>query len=922
MSLHTEKLQEIHIPCDLLERTEDTLEIDGALNRLAGGSAGLLVIEGDAGSGRTSLLNQVVARARLFNIPVLSASGGVSERGVEFGISGQLFGITPPRRPVLTESRDSDTAIAAMYRVLTERCVSGPIAIVVDDVQLLDDVSLRWLSYLSHRLTMLPALLAVAVTRDIEISPAGATLTIELRNRLDAVTLRPAPLSRPAAADLLDRHTGQTAAESVVAACVDLTGGNPLLLVELARTLAQEDIDLGRMTAAQLAEIAPPSVAQYVLSKIAHLPPTVKQVAQALAVLGPSARSDIIKTVCSLSEPAVHDALLILNQLGIVRSIRPPQYVHPLVRNALYADMRADERQSYHLTAAMLLHQEHGAPVEVARHLLAASPEVDPQTVEILCQVAVNLIAGSEHILAAECLRRAICGPISPIRRGQMALTLGTMLESHEPKEAIEYLQQAAAVADHPDQISQTHLALGRVLAGCGRTPEAVDVLLRGAERLAGEPPAVRARLRDLRLMLSLLHADTNRAAGTTLARTTSSVEVTAPTVPRAVRAAWSGVDRSTTVRQMSRFLEESPVPAEYPLEHTAALLALVHADRGDLAAGYLKGIADKAPRVAEVEAVRAVVALVNGDVSQSVQSARNAVALVASGATRPLLLDHRAVLAIALSESGEQAQAALVIGDTGAAGDLPQDWYVNHFLEVRGRLRVAAGEVHTGLADLLECGRRLKHWEVENPLVNGWRCTAAIAMSQVGDYQRALALAEEQLRAAYLWGAPRAIGAALRARGLIEKDPQARTRWLSEAVEQLRNSIAVLDLAQSMLDLGKAMIRQDNLHPAREQLREGLAVAQRCGAAALAAEAHEELLRSGARPRRRAQFGRDSLTAAELRTALMAAEGHTNRQIARELFVTQRTIELHLTNTYRKLQVRNRAELNFALSGGVVAEA
>jgi DNA-binding CsgD family transcriptional regulator len=71
-----------------------------------------------------------------------------------------------------------------------------------------------------------------------------------------------------------------------------------------------------------------------------------------------------------------------------------------------------------------------------------------------------------------------------------------------------------------------------------------------------------------------------------------------------------------------------------------------------------------------------------------------------------------------------------------------------------------------------------------------------------------------------------------------------------------------------------------------------------------------------GARPRRLAFSGVDSLTASERRIAEMAAGGMTNRLISEELFLTRKTIEKHLTNVYRKLDVSSRAELPVALSG------
>jgi DNA-binding CsgD family transcriptional regulator len=98
--------------------------------------------------------------------------------------------------------------------------------------------------------------------------------------------------------------------------------------------------------------------------------------------------------------------------------------------------------------------------------------------------------------------------------------------------------------------------------------------------------------------------------------------------------------------------------------------------------------------------------------------------------------------------------------------------------------------------------------------------------------------------------------------------------------------------------------------------LREGLDLARRCGASALVERAREELVTAGARPRRDALHGRDALTASELRTAQMAAEGRTNREIAQALFVSLRTVETHLTHTYQKLAIQSRDALPGALVG------
>jgi DNA-binding NarL/FixJ family response regulator len=116
-----------------------------------------------------------------------------------------------------------------------------------------------------------------------------------------------------------------------------------------------------------------------------------------------------------------------------------------------------------------------------------------------------------------------------------------------------------------------------------------------------------------------------------------------------------------------------------------------------------------------------------------------------------------------------------------------------------------------------------------------------------------------------------------------------------------LRDSSARLEQAKALVALGAALRRTGSRAEAREPLREALDLAERCGALALAERAREELRATGARPRRSILRGVDALTASELRIARMAAEGLTNREIAQELFVTIRTVEMHLTRTDTK---------------------
>src|SRR5262249_27118951 len=136
------------------------------------------------------------------------------------------------------------------------------------------------------------------------------------------------------------------------------------------------------------------------------------------------------------------------------------------------------------------------------------------------------------------------------------------------------------------------------------------------------------------------------------------------------------------------------------------------------------------------------------------------------------------------------------------------------------------------------------------------------------------------------------------------------------EAVDVLADSPAKLEHAKARTDLGAALRRGNQRSKAREQLRHAVELATICGAKPLVNRAEAELLATGARPRRIAVSGIESLTPSERRVAEMAAEGPTNREIAQALFVTSKTVEVHLSNAYRKLGIASRSQLAAVLAG------
>jgi DNA-binding CsgD family transcriptional regulator len=191
-------------------------------------------------------------------------------------------------------------------------------------------------------------------------------------------------------------------------------------------------------------------------------------------------------------------------------------------------------------------------------------------------------------------------------------------------------------------------------------------------------------------------------------------------------------------------------------------------------------------------------------------------------------------------------------------------------------------------------------------------RTNAARALDRLGRHEEAIALAEEELAAARAWGAPGTVGPVLRVLGLLRGD----IALLEEAVEVLEGSRARHELAKALADLGGALRRDRRPSEAREPLRRALELADACGADGLVEHVRSELYATGARPRTTATGGVDALTASERRVAAFAAEGQSNRDIAQALFVTPKTVEVHLSNAYRKLGIRSRRELAGALDG------
>jgi len=265
-----------------------------------------------------------------------------------------------------------------------------------------------------------------------------------------------------------------------------------------------------------------------------------------------------------------------------------------------------------------------------------------------------------------------------------------------------------------------------------------------------------------------------------------------------------------------------------------------------------------------------------------------------------------------ALVDLGDVAAAVYlaVVQQPGEAARGAEDW--PRFLHARGMVRLAGGDLVGAHSDLAACGAHLAARGIANPAYLPWRSPAAAIHQAFGEHAEAACLLDEQLALARRWGTPRAVGMALHAAGRAGGggDEDAALRLLEEAVELLSRSRARLDLARALVDLGITRHHRGDLAGARAQLRRGLRLAQRCGAATLAATAYQALLAAGGRPHGYQQNGWGALTDTERKIANLLVLGRANAEIAQTLFITMSTVENHIGRIYAKLGIQRRPQL------------
>jgi len=928
----------------LLERDAELAEIERLSEQACAGEGALLVLEGPAGAGKTRLVEAAAVLGKARGMRLLEASASELERELGFGVVRALFeGVLAEagaarRRSLLSGAAgtaasvlwpavgsapaEPAAALHGLFWLVSNLAERERLMLVVDDAHWADQPSLRFLAYLARRLSGLPVLLVVAVRPH---EPGGeAELVSTMSADSSGEVLRPAPLTEAAVARLVAERFAPGAAGEFVAACHAATGGNPFLVGELITALSGDRVAATAENAVRVGQIGPQTVSRAVLARVSRIGSEAGLLTEAVAVLGGRGELRHTAALAGLEQDTAARTADALAQIGVLRPIRPLQFAHPLVHAAVYEAIPPGRRSAMHRAAAKLLAADAASPDRVALHLINAEPAGEQWIIEALRLAAVSARAKGAPEQAAGYLRRALEEPPPPKMRSGFLYELGAAELLARDSAATDHLAQALDETDDPGARGQIALLLGRAAVSSGRLTDARELLGPVIDQLERTEPELVARLESYRSAAGVWNPQFAAELESELPRLRALAERSGAAgrsllLLIAFREAFDGGRNDEILDLCERALDHGRLIQDESgeaLEITWAARALTFIDELDPAERLVNDmVADARKRgsvmgYAAASAWRASIALRRGLIGPAEADARAAIELTTAHGLHFIAPHTYSFLGEALIEQGKLDEAASLL-ENAVLGPMRGTRPEVRFLHTRARARLARGDQEAAIADLRTCQAQ-EAFGFRNPNVLAWRSTLALALpGRARD--EALALADLELDLARKIGQPRAIGVALRARGLLSRG-EDQISLLIEAATALEGSPSRLEHARALTDLGAALRRASQRREARPVLARALDLAASCGAHALAARAREELITAGARPRRERLSGTEALTTSERRVAEMAATGMTNREIAQALFVTNKAVAGHLTHVYEKLDISGRTQLPNAM--------
>ncbi|MDU0313123.1 AAA family ATPase [Phycicoccus sp. M110.8] len=920
----------------LVGRLDELATAETAIRSLVARRASALVVEGEAGIGKTRLVEAMVEAAQPHGLTVLRGQAHPFERSRPFGLVSAALGLrrraVDPRRAAIAALLSGGAGPGSgelHYRVVEEvvdlvesSCADRPVLLVAEDVHWADPASLLTISSLVRRLPL--SALSVVVT--VRPAPRSADVVRLLEDLSEAggAVLRLGPLSSAEILDLAAQRLGGLPGPGL-AAMLEGARGNPLWALALLRSLVDDGMLSRTGVGVEAASPGvPTSLSELVVRRLGDLPEETLEMLRVAAALGDAVQLRDLGAVAQRSEadvarhlrPAYDARLLDEAQDQVV-------FRHQLVHDAIHQDIPGPVRRALHREAAVALMAAGASPLGVADHLMLGSQTGDHEAVAWLRAAARDAAAQSGSV-AVELLRRAEAllpdghpdADLLALEVVQAMIRAGLVTEGTARAEAVLARRHA------PETDTPLRLALVGGLALLNRADELMALVRDSLDELgpAEQVPVLaqlswvltyrgdpRAGEESARRALRLAEA-TGHAGLTVWALTALLVAVgrqgrfdeALGQARRAADLAEGGSDVSSLPLQPSLFLGLALFDADLVAEARAAYRAALDDEFGS---GWW--LAETL--MADAEACFAV-----GDWDDAVPR------LVAGGEAarekgKPMLLAqslaHRTVIATATGDLEAAGQLARELAAWVAEEDLPYN---------AGAVAVALSGVWEAEGDrqaaydlLLRCwrsdtagGSRYYHRRLGPDLV---RLALALGHPDVA----AEVAADLAADAALAPGVGSVRSVALRCRGLVDADADTAL----EAVDLARQAPFLLDRTGACEDAATLLVRSRRSDEAVALLLEALACYEDAGASARAARVRAQLRELGAHPRARghrngSRAGWDGLTRTERAVSLLVAEGLTNGAVAKRLYVSPHTVNTHLRHVFAKLGVSNRVEL------------
>src|SRR5215471_12104885 len=721
---------------------------------------GVLLVEGGAGIGKTSLLGAATERAARAGHAVLRARGSELEAGFAFGVVRQLFerrvadsaaaarralfsGAAAAARPLrtgdVTETSAMDRAFAVihgLYWLAANLATVRPLVIAVDDAHWADGPSLRWVTYLAPRVEGLPVTLLLAL-RPEEAEMQDDTLP---SLRTVATVVRPRLLSESAVADIVRDVIGAEASAELCAATWRKTGGNPFYLRELLRA------DDGPVKA-----LTRPGhgLAIQVATRLRRLDPHALRLAQAVAVLGDDCE---LRQAAALADVQMDTAMRLaagLVRLEVLADHELPRFLHPVQREAVEASLSTDERDSAHRAAARLRYVD-GAPIgRVAAHLMRV------------------------RAAGADLLRRALAEP-PPLEERVEVLreTAGAEVLAGR-QSACARLEEALQLVRHPRERAQVALELAQAHANLYRWAEAVDVCERTLAELEEGDQDLMGRLEAELVVCGL--RDARRAAQALPVlerlgrRSLDAAAAEAFATARAIAAhRYEGRPAEEVALPLQRALGRAGPRPENWDSRLPGLVTLLWVERFGAVEAMLTAMLAEAERSGSARGLHntyvtlGLLKLLLGALPEADAAARVALRVLQAGDFAELVPLVVSVLAEVAVEAGDLVGAEAVL-DMVKVGQLPPTVSALRMRVARARLLMAQDRPAEALAELEACQVLFKPRLLGVALPdNGFpqlRSRCAQALLRLDRREEARELVNSELADARAFGAPRALG-------------------------------------------------------------------------------------------------------------------------------------------------------------------